>query len=128
MGEVGGFAENFPAEASGGEGVLKGGVLSRLAKTGESRRGLLFVPVKATHLQDYSLRRFWGQQLNRGAGISATKKKKGMRLETKIELLLKIFLSPVVFFKYLVADNFKIKFALLDTVAFLARQIGKLKL
>ena len=118
--EVGGFDENFPARASGEDGDLKERVL------GLGYR-VLFIPVKVTHLQDYNLRRFWGQQLNRGAGISATKKKKGVRLESRLELVLKIFLSPAVFFKFLVEDKFQFKLAVLDTVAFVARQMGKLK-
>ena len=118
--EVGGFDEGFPAWAAGEDGDLKERVLGM-------GYGVLFVPVKVTHLQDYGLKRFWKQQLNRGAGISATKKKRGQRLETKFELLLKILASPLVFFKFLIEDKFQFKFALLDTVAFVAKQVGKLK-
>ena len=118
--EVGGFDESFPARASGEDGDLK----ERVVKRGY---GVLFVPVKVTHLQDYGLKRFWKQQLNRGAGILMTKRKRGVRLESRPELFLKILLSPLVFLKYLVADDFKIKFAILDTAAFAARQVGKSK-
>jgi len=120
LSEVGGFDENFPAFAGGEDGDLKERVLGLGFR-------VLFVPTKVTHFQDYGLKRFWKQQLNRGAGISATKKKKGIRLESRLELVLKIFVSPVVFFKFLVKDNFQFKFAILDTVAFVARQTGKVK-
>jgi glycosyltransferase involved in cell wall biosynthesis len=119
--EVGRFDENFPAWASGEDGDLK----ERIVKRGYS---VLFVPIKVTHLQDYNLKRFWRQQMNRGAGISLTKRKKEMRLESWPELVLKILLGPLVFFRFLAKDNFKVKFALLDTVGFVARQVGKLKI
>lgn len=127
LSEVGGFDERFPAEATGEDGDLKERVLARLAETSESRRGVLFVPVKVTHLQDYGLRRFWKQQLARGAGISLTKKKRGQRLESRPELVLKILLGPLGFLKYLIADGFKVKFALLDVIAFIFRQLGKFR-
>lgn len=117
--EVGGFDESFPAFASGEDGDLK----ERIVRRGY---GILFVPIKVTHLQDYGLKRFLKQQMNRGAGIAVTKKKRGVRVESKAELILKILLSPVVFFKYLVGDGFRVKFSLLDTVGFVARQAGKL--
>ena len=120
LSEVGGFDETFPSFASGEDGDLKERVVGR-------GYGVLFVPVKVTHLQDYGLKRFWKQQLNRGAGISATKKKRGKRFESKLELVLKILLSPLIFFKFLVGDKFEFRFAILDTVAFVARQIGKFK-
>lgn len=118
--EVGGFDENFPAWATGEDGDLK----ERVVGLGY---GVLFVPVKVAHLQDYNLKRFLKQQLARGAGIAMTKKKWGVRVESVPELVLKLFASPLIFFKFLVEDKFKIKFALIDTLAFVARQIGKLK-
>ncbi len=118
--EVGGFDESFPAFAAGEDGDLKERIVGRGYE-------VLFVPVKVTHLQDYGFKRFWKRQLKRGAGISATKKKHGQRLETGFELLLKILLSPVIFVKFLFDDKFQFKFALLDTVAFVARQVGKFK-
>lgn len=120
LSKVGGFDEDFPAFASGEDGDLK----ERLLALGF---GVLFVPVKVTHLQDYTLKRFWKQQLNRGAGISLTKKKRGVRVESKVELVQKILFGPLVFFKYLVADDFKLKFAFIDTLAFVFRQVGKIK-
>ncbi len=118
--EVDGFDESFSPFASGEDGDLKERVVER-------GYGVLFVPVKVTHLQDYNLKRFLQQQMNRGAGISATKRKKEMRLESPPELVLKILASPWVFFKFLIDDGFRFKFALLDTFAFVLRQIGKLK-
>ena len=120
LSEVGGFDESFPSEASGEDGDLK----ERVVKRGY---GVLFIPIKITHLQEYGLKRFWNQQMNRGAGISLTKKKKGRPLESVWELALKLSLSPLMFFKFLVEDKFQFKFAFLDTVAFAARQIGKSK-
>ena len=123
LSEVGGFDESFstfPLFATGEDGDLKERVLGLGFR-------VLFVPMKVTHLQNYGPRRFWKQQMTRGAGISVTKKKKGVRLESMLELVLKIFLGPVVFFKFLIDDKFKFKFAVLDTVAFVARQIGKFK-
>ena len=117
---VGGFDENFPAAATGEDGDLK----ERIVGRGYS---VLFVPVKVTHLQDYNLKRFWRQQLARGAAIAVTKRKKGLRLESRPELVLKIILGPVVLLRYLVKDKFKVKFALLDTVGFVFRQIGKIR-
>jgi len=118
LSEAGGFDESFPAWASGEDGDLK----ERIVKRGY---GVLFVPVKVTHFQEYGLKRFWRQQLSRGAGISLTKKKRGQRLESRPELVLKIISSPLVFFRFLVKDNFRGKFALLDTIAFISRQVGK---
>ncbi len=119
--KVEGFDENFPTVplfVPGEDGDLK----ERVVALGYS---LLFLPLKVTHLQDYGLKRFWNQQMSRGAGISVTKKKKGMRLESGWELGLKTFLVPALFFRFLVKDGFKIRFAILDTVAFLSRQVGK---
>lgn len=118
--EVGGFDENFPAWATGEDGDLKERVLGL-------GYGVLFVPVKVTHLQDYNLKRFLKRQLARGAGIAVTKKKKGMRLESRLELVLKILLGPLGFFGFLVRDKFRFKFAVLDTVAFVVRQVGKFR-
>jgi len=120
--EVGGFDENFsafPLFATGEDGDLK----ERVVALGH---GLLFLPMKVTHLQDYGLKRFWNQQMSRGAGISVTKKKKGIRLESTLELVLRIFLGPLLLFRFLIADNFNIVFAFLDTAAFVGRQVGKL--
>lgn len=119
--EVGGFDERFPPWATGEDGDLKERVLG-----GGFR--VLFVPVKVTHLQDYSLKRFWRQQLARGAGISVTKKKHGQRLESQAELVFKILLGPLGFFGFLVRDNFRIKFAFIDTLGFMFRQIGKMRI
>lgn len=119
--EMGGFDESFPVFAGGEDGDLKERVVGR-------GYGVLFVPVKVIHLQEYSLRRFLKQQVNRGAGVSLTKRKKGMRVESVPELVLKIFASPLIFFKFLVKDNFQFKFALLDTLAFVFRQIGKVRI
>ena len=119
--EVGGFDESFsalPIYVTGEDGDLKERVVGRGYR-------VLFIPIKVTHLQEYGLKRFWKQQLARGMGISATKKKRNQRLETKLELLLKILLSPLVFFKFSIADKFRFKFAVLDTAAFVARQVGK---
>ena len=118
--EASGFDESFPAWATGDDGDLK----ERIVKRGY---GVLFVPIKVTHLQDYNLKRFLKQQLMRGAGISLTKKKHGQRLESWPELASKILLGPLGFFVFLVKDKFQFKLALLDTVAFVFRQIGKLK-
>jgi GT2 family glycosyltransferase len=118
--EVGGFDENFPARATGEDGDLK-------EKIVQKGYGVLFIPVKVTHLQDYNLKRFWRQQLARGVGIALTKKKRGQRLETRAEILLKILAGPLLFFRFLVGDKFQFKFALLDTFAFMVRQIGKMR-
>ena len=119
--DVGGFGESFPAWATGEDGDLK----ERIVKRGY---GVLFVPVKVTHLQDYNLSRFLGQQLAREAGISLTKKKHGQRLESRLELILIIVASPLLFFKFLVKDKFNAKFAILDTTAFVVRQVGKFRI
>ena len=119
--KAGGFDESFSKFASGEDGDLKERVLGL-------GYHLLFIPVKVTHLQDYNLKRFLHQQLNRGAGISLTKKKHGVRIESRAELVLKILITPLVFFKYLISDNLQVGFALLDTIAFGVRQIGKLKM
>jgi len=97
--EVGGFDESFPAFSTGEDGDLK----ERIVQRGY---GVLFIPVKVTHLQDYNLRRFLKQQLARGAGIALTKKKRE---------------------RFLVKDKFRFKFAVLDTFALVIRQIGKMK-
>ena len=120
LSEVGGFDEDFPASSTGEDGDLK----ERIVGLGY---GVLFVPVKVMHLQDYGLKRFWKQQLARGAGISLTKKRRSTRLETRVELVLKILLSPLVFFKFLVGKESNVKFAVLGTVAFVARQVGKFR-
>ncbi len=120
LSEVGGFNESFPAFSTGEDGDLKEKIVERGYR-------VLFIPVKTTHLQDYGLKRFLKQQLARGAGISATKRKRGVRLESRPELVLKILASPIVFFKFLVDDGLQFKFALLDTVGFVARQIGKIR-
>jgi len=120
LSEVGGFDESFPAFSTGEDGDLKEKIVERGYR-------VLFIPVKITHLQDYGLKRFLKQQLARGAGISATKRKRGVRRESRTELVLKILASPIVFFRFLVDDGLQFKFALLDTVGFVARQIGKIR-
>jgi GT2 family glycosyltransferase len=115
---VGGFDEDYSPVRSGEDGDLKERVL-------ELGQPLLFVPLKVTHLQDYNFGRFFRQQMNRGGGILVYKRKKGMRVETKAELVLKILLGPLGFFGFLVRNRFQFKFALLDTLAFVARQLGK---
>lgn len=64
---------------------------------------LLFIPVKVTHHQDYDFKSFWRRQEVRGAGI--LKFRKGHRLHCSKGRALRI----------------------LGAVAFLARQVGKLK-
>lgn len=115
---VGGFDEDYSLVNSGEDGDLK----ERVLKLGQP---LLFVPLKVTHLQDYDFKRFFRQQMDRGGGILVYKRKHGIRIESRAELVLKTLLSPPVFLRYLVNDNFQIKFAVLDTVAFVSRQVGK---
>lgn len=116
---VGGFDEDYSVVRSGEDGDLK----ERVLKLGKP---LLFVPIKVTHLQDYNFKRFFRQQTNRGGGILVYKRKRGMEVESRAELFLKILASPLVFFRYLIVDKFQVRFAFLDTLAFLNRQIGKL--
>lgn len=117
---VGGFDDGFSEVGSGEDGDLKEHIIAK-------GFGILFIPVKVTHLQEYSLRRFLSQQLSRGGGVLLTKRKKGSGVESRAEILLKIILSPLVFCKFLVGDRFSLKFAFLDTLAFTVRQLGKLK-
>ena len=119
--EVGGFDERFSPFASGEDGDLKERVLGLGFR-------ILFIPVKVTHLQDYNLKRFWRQQISRGAGILMTKKKRGQRLESLPELGLKMLLGPLGFLRFLVVDNFQIRFAFIGTLGFMARQIGKMRI
>lgn len=65
--EVGGFDESFPC-AAGEDADLKW----RIVKCGYR---LLYVPVKVTHLQPYSLRSFWSQQVRRGIGAAYFERK-----------------------------------------------------
>lgn len=116
---VGGFDEDYSVVRSGEDGDLK----ERVLKLGQP---VLFVPIKVTHLQDYNFKRFFRQQMNRGGGILVYKRKRGMEVESRAELFLKILASPLVFFRYLIVDKFQVRFAFLDTLAFLNRQIGKL--
>jgi GT2 family glycosyltransferase len=118
--KVGGFDEDYSSVGSGEDGDLK----ERVLGLGYS---LLFIPVKVIHLQEYSLGRFLRQQISRGGGILVHKKKQGLRVESRPEILAKIILGPLVFFRYLVEDEFKVKLALIDTLGFIVRQLGKLK-
>ncbi len=58
--EAGGFDENFPVPA-GEDSDLK----LRVSLMGYK---FVFVPIKATHIQDYTMKRFWNQQKARGLG------------------------------------------------------------
>lgn len=118
--KVRGFDEDFSRVGSGEDGDLK----ERIVAKGF---GVLFLPLKVVHLQEYSWRRFLSQQLSRGGGILLTKRKRGQRMESRFEIILRTFLSPLMFFVFLVKDRFKVQFAVVDTLAFTVRQLGKLK-
>lgn len=118
--KVGGFDEDYSFVGSGEDGDLKERVL-------ELGYGLLFIPVKVIHLQEYSLSRFLRQQLSRGGGILIYKKKHGIGIESRVELLFKILISPLILLKYLISDKIGVRFAFLNTIGLAARQVGKLK-
>lgn len=58
--EVGGFDESFP-HAAGEDADLKWRIVQRGYR-------LLYIPVKVVHLQPYTFRSFWHQQLRHGQG------------------------------------------------------------
>jgi len=62
LAEVGGFDESFPV-AAGEDADLKWRVVQR-------GNALLYIPVKVTHRQPYTLRAFWRQQISRGIGAA----------------------------------------------------------
>lgn len=119
LSEVGGFDESFPPFASGEDGDLKERVVNRGGK-------VLFIPTKVTHHQDYSLKSFWRRQQTRGAGILKFARDHQLRKQTKLEIALKAFLAPTALLRAL-ARKTPPKIAVLHSLAFLARQVGKLK-
>lgn len=125
--EVGGFDQSFPHYASGEDGNLK----EKVVKAGYS---LLFIPVKVTHHQDYSFLTFWKRQQTRGAGILKYRTDHGLQQRGKLEIGLRTGLAPVVFIKALQRSlragydpAATVMMAGLAKLAYIARQIGKLK-
>lgn len=118
--KVGGFDERYSALNCGEDGDLKERVL-------RSGGFLVFVPVKVYHLQEYSFRRFFPQQIKRGGAILLYNNTEGRGLESRLLTFLKITVFPLSFFVFVWSDKLPLDIAALGSLGFLARQLGKLK-
>lgn len=116
--EVGGFREDFAPNVYGEDGDLKERVLALGYK-------VLFIPTVVQHNTDYTFKRFWYTNQCRGRGIVKFKKEHGKRFTGIGEWFLKIVVTPLVFAALLVKRKLNFKFAGLETLAYLAKQVGK---
>lgn len=116
--EVGLFDESFPPWLSGEDGDLK----ERLLLKGGC---FYFVPLVVTHRCDYGFRRFFYQQLSRGASILRFRRdhrKDESRLKIGLRLVLAVLSFPVVFRR----SRFDWRLALADYLSLVIRNVGKL--
>lgn len=117
--EMGGFDESFSPAVYGEDGDLK----ERVLQLGYR---LLFVPVINRHLADYNFPAFWRKEQRRGVGILFFYRRHRLRKPSRFGETLKVGLLPVVFLRHL-ARSGDLAFSWAATLAFLARQVGKLR-
>lgn len=118
--QVGGFDETYEPFIYGEDGDLKERILS-------GGYFLVYVPCKAIHLSDYSFLRFIRQQESRGAGILKFRLKHQLKFPSRWEIVIRVFLTPLVFFVYSVKNYREPKIVILETLAYFFRQTGKLR-
>ncbi len=116
--KVGSFDESFPSFISGEDGDLKE---RALAVGGE----FVFIPSVVSHHCSYTMKRFFFQQLSRGASILRFRKRHGMENYRLLILgrIIASFLSlPYIFF----TSRFDFRYALVSWMSLIIRNIGKL--
>lgn len=117
---VGGFDESFSPFAYGEDGDLKERVLARGYK-------LLYIPVTVIHLADYNFPSFWEKEKRRGAGILRFIKDHCLRRQSRGEVFLRILFTPGVLLLFMVKNLRQPAMGIMETLAFLGRQMGKLR-
>lgn len=118
--KVGGFDETYPPYIYGEDADLK----ERVAKSGGF---LIFVDAVNRHLASYKWKKFVKQQESRGAGILKFRLNHNLKLPWRLELIIKLLLTPAFFFLYLAKNYQNLKIVILETLAYFFRQIGKIK-
>ncbi|HIH72978.1 MAG: Glycosyl transferase [Thermococcales archaeon 44_46] len=115
--EVGGFDETFPV-AAGEDADLK----LRIALKGYK---FAFIPLKAIHIQDYTLKGFWKQQVNRGIG-NYYFRKKWQSFFNKDELK-NIRAAPNYNIPLMILKDGKLLMLALFLIAVIANRYGQIK-
>ncbi len=116
---VGGFNEKIPYYCSGEDAQLKGKILKR-------RKKLLYIPIAVTHNHTYSISSFYKQSLERGAAMLLDSKRK-LHFQKRFEVVLRLLLCPLYFLYSLIRFKLNLLLAYADLLAFVYRNIGKLK-
>jgi GT2 family glycosyltransferase len=116
--KVGSFDESFPSFISGEDGDLKERVLA-------AGGTFVFTPVVVSHHCAYTLRRFFFQQLSRGASILKFKKQHGME-NYRILILGRIVVSLLALPYIFLVNVFDFRYALVLWMSLVIRNIGKL--
>lgn len=118
--QAGGFDESYASYVYGEDADLK----ERVVKNG----GLLvFADTISRHLAIYNWRRFVKQQESRGAGILKYRLKHNLKFPSRLEIIIRLILTPGVFFVYLGRNYSELKISMLETLAYFFRQTGKLR-
>ncbi len=117
--KLNGFREGLPLCVSGDDNDLKERALKKNMK-------FLYIPVNIIHNHSFSLRDFYSQSLNRGANMLLDSRKRG-KTQTKAWILLRFLVIPIYPFIALFNMRGDIRLALVDTLFFVFRNLGKLK-
>lgn len=117
--ELGGFDDSFGL-IPGEDGDLK----ERALKTGKK---FLYIPVKMTHMQDYTFKRFWNQSKSRGASIMEYRVRHHMHVPGKAVLYMYMVLIPIKVLVFFLSQNAALSITFVELLAQYARNMGKLE-
>lgn len=116
--KYGGFSESYPYNISGEDAMLK-------EKFQNKNCILIYVPVTVIHKKRYNFKTFIKQMQERGAGMLYDSKRNG-KIQSKLSIYMRLLLL-LPYFIYISLANFSIVYGFTDTLAFVFKNIGKLK-
>ena len=87
----------------------------------------LYIPVKVIHNQDYTFPRFWRQSIAKGISIMEYRKRHHFHIPGLLELFLRFLTVPLFTCLVLIKKPLVPGLALVETIAQVGRNIGKIK-
>ncbi len=118
--KAGYFREDFLPFIYGEDGDLKERVLFLGGK-------FLFIPSVNIHNTEYTFQRFWEREKRRGASILRFNKDHRQRRQSLQSIYFRLLLTPLMFLKNVLKYPAALSSALVITLAYAGRQVGKIK-
>lgn len=86
-----------------------------------------YLPLQVTHIQDYSLKRFWRQQISRGVSVMEYRKRHDMSIPSKVVVIAYFLATPIKALATFAYSRGNWSIVIAEFIAQIARNVGRLK-